>query len=233
MLGIRDYRHQMESWLRKNTVMLGNVRVFWPDSNSPVVIGPHWAGMMVTVSLLRGGTHLNWVVLDQCMGRLTLSVSLGLLLKYAFCPVLLCTCLYFFYRTGCKDPGFVVLRTRRRQLHQEKGALNERPESDEDFAEDEERDEKGEKLDSWEVGSRKFRNRMRKIKFYCQKCDYQINGLRTVEHCNSCDLCILGSDHHCPWMGQCIGKNNFNDFVKFNVCWLIYAAELIIVTVLG
>lgn len=222
-----------QRYAAKNSIVLGKVRVFWPDSARPVIIGPHIVGMMMTIALLLGGTHLNWTIIDQRVGNLTLSESTGALLKYVFCPSMLGICLYFFWRTASQDPGIVLLRTRKRQMQQERGSLKDSPDSDEDFTEDEERDEDGSMLDNYEKGARKFRNRMRKNKIYCHKCDYSINALRTVEHCSSCDLCILGSDHHCPWMGQCIGKNNFNSFVKFNVCWLIYAAELIVITVLG
>jgi hypothetical protein len=41
-------------------------------------------------------------------------------------------------------------------------------------------------------------------------------------HCPECNVCIEGYDHHCPWMGQCIGKKNFTPFMIFNCSWLFY-----------
>ena len=36
-----------------------------------------------------------------------------------------------------------------------------------------------------------------------------------TQHCYSCDVCIEELDHHCPWTGKCIGKNNIKNFYVF------------------
>jgi hypothetical protein len=41
-------------------------------------------------------------------------------------------------------------------------------------------------------------------------------------HCPDCNVCIAGYDHHCVWMGVCIGKGNMKSFVRFNMCWILY-----------
>jgi hypothetical protein len=41
-------------------------------------------------------------------------------------------------------------------------------------------------------------------------------------HCPDCHVCIEGYDHHCVWMGTCIGKGNFVPFMRFNLSWLAY-----------
>jgi len=43
-------------------------------------------------------------------------------------------------------------------------------------------------------------------------------------HCPDCKVCIEGYDHHCVWMGTCIGKRNYRQFVRFNISWLYYLA---------
>lgn len=31
-------------------------------------------------------------------------------------------------------------------------------------------------------------------------------------HCEECEVCIEGYDHHCPWTSKCIGKKNLTYF---------------------
>jgi hypothetical protein len=55
---------------------------------------------------------------------------------------------------------------------------------------------------------------------WCDECDnYQPPG---GAHCPDCNICVAGFDHHCVWMGTCIGQNNMKSFVRFNLSWLGY-----------
>ena len=62
---------------------------------------------------------------------------------------------------------------------------------------------------------------------YCNLCHFYVKNNRYATHCSSCDICIENFDHHCPWTGHCIGKNNyysFYAFVIFSFSIIIYIA---------
>ncbi len=48
---------------------------------------------------------------------------------------------------------------------------------------------------------------------YCSTCFIDI-PLR-AKHCNTCNKCIATFDHHCTWVGNCIGEKNKRLFIIF------------------
>ena len=58
-----------------------------------------------------------------------------------------------------------------------------------------------------------------KIRF-CYTCN--IIKPPGVSHCKTCNVCVERFDHHCPWVGNCIGKNNYKYFFIFLILLNIF-----------
>ena len=53
--------------------------------------------------------------------------------------------------------------------------------------------------------------------FYCNECQFYVERTLDCFHCDKCGICIEGQDHHCAWIGKCVGKGNHISFYIFTV----------------
>ncbi|XP_052206346.1 protein S-acyltransferase 11 isoform X2 [Diospyros lotus] len=54
---------------------------------------------------------------------------------------------------------------------------------------------------------------------YCQYCSKPKSP--RAHHCSTCRMCILDMDHHCPFIGNCVGAANHRSFIAFLISAVI------------
>lgn len=132
-------------------------------------------------------------------------VTGGLLTFFALC---------FLLRTACSDPGIIPRAT------------NSEAHAIEDIIRDEE--QRSGRLNKPRHKMVTINGMPMKLK-YCYTCRF-FRPPR-ASHCSLCNNCVSRFDHHCPWVGNCVGERNYRYFYLFLVslcilCLFIFSASV-------
>ncbi|GLJ25160.1 hypothetical protein SUGI_0481280 [Cryptomeria japonica] len=180
-----------QAWKGNNRFFLGGRLVFGPDIRS----------LFITVVLIVAPIAIFCVFVVRNLLHKFSQYNSG----YA---ILVVTIVYTFYvlllllLTSARDPGIVP-----RALHP--------PEPDEFFESEsfaEHSTGQTPRLSFPRTKDLMINGVLVKVK-YCETC--MVYRPPRCSHCSICDNCVERFDHHCPWVGQCIGQRNYLFFFMF------------------
>ena len=78
---------------------------------------------------------------------------------------------------------------------------------------------------------RKYKGKLNELQ-RCDKCKILILKKSKSGHCVYCNICIMRYDHHCPWIGKCVGKNNFIIFYIFLISAVFFYLNGLLIFIL-
>ncbi|KAL8493612.1 hypothetical protein ACS0TY_024698 [Phlomoides rotata] len=175
-------------WRGRNKFLCGGRLVFGPDGGSVLLSTFLIGGPALTFCLKM---YLRIPEVNFLYGRLVLII--GLVLTFLD--------LFLLFMTAASDPGIVP--------------RNSRP-IDADGA------DSVVSLDWTQYGTPSFKLPRTRDVFvnghtirvkYCDTC--MLYRPPRASHCSICNNCVQRFDHHCPWVGQCIGVRNYRTFYMF------------------
>ncbi|KAL0359692.1 UNVERIFIED_CONTAM: putative protein S-acyltransferase 4 [Sesamum angustifolium] len=176
-------------WQGRNKFLCGGRLVFGPDGAS-VVLSTFLIGGPALAFCIR---MLVWIPRTEVVyGHVVLIVGL----------VLTVLDLTFLYLTSARDPGIVP---RNYRPPDSDGTVNGSTHSE--WVNSGVPDLKLPRTKDLFVNGHTIR-----VKF-CDTC--LLYRPPRASHCSICNNCVQRFDHHCPWVGQCIGVRNYRTFFLF------------------
>lgn len=191
-------------------------------------------GPICSVCMIVGGSILDYAIIEDSMRLNKMQFWFATLLRFVFIPVMFTLTLLYLFLTGHTDPGYVGLKCFRGQ---QRHVPNEFDEESMSMIENDQANGDGHRIsrsNDWGPQAKKLRgsNYYEDLRHsyydYCERCKVNLPMDRSIGHCDICDACIDGLDHHCPWIGQCIGTKNSKFFIRFNMSWAAMLAQLLL-----
>lgn len=146
------------------------------------VVGKHWYGVIFTMIVIAGGTLANLRFLNKL--RKDSPIFANRLFVFVWMMYAIVNALLIL--TATTDPGIVFSDA---FANEDASVIPLKNSTDREFEED-------------------FELSVPKDGIPCHICKIITPPDRKVGHCFDCGHCVEQIDHHCPWMGQCIGKHN-------------------------
>ena len=188
-------------------VKVGNIYVL--SANQRIVLGPHWPGVLVTLSLIWGGTVLNLQVVDTKYEAGDGTHGWLRMLVYSLCTLTL----VLFLKTATTEPGIVTSTLPSSRDFSAVLGINNDDDDDEAALDAERPTHTAKDLSSL---------------VFCDICEIYSEEKDYVRHCYDCQVCLERHDHHCPWVGMCVAKRNMPYFIAFNLSWMAFLCELLL-----
>lgn len=159
------------------------------------IIGPQWPGPLCTCGLIYLPSYFFIKKAYESIGIISTTICIAFTVSATMSMFLV----------SCRDPGIVRKRSERLNPYNSSKCPPASSDNEYEGLMGEEYDRATAEEEGWR---------------YCAVCDtFQPPQ---AAHCPDCQVCVDGYDHHCPWMGTCIGKKNYTAFMMFNLSWLLY-----------